>query len=393
MMYRMPPKVVMLTAAALSAPLLKILEVPGFVMDNAGSTTGGKTRAARVAASAWGDPDRLLLSWSATRAALELYSTRANGVPLLVDDSKLARDAEQVSSLVYQVTSGLTTDRMERSADKLRGGGEIRTVMISNGETPLLTAGKGGKRDGGAVARVLEMWGGPFSTAEEADATSATIRENHGLAGEQFVKWVLAMGAPEIRSRYQQLRNQARAMTSTDVARRRADAGAVVMLAIELAHTAKLLPLVSENEWATILNDDAAEEGSDDRALNALKMLHRKVATDPRLFWAPEKGMGEGLLDGILGIAGGWGGRLNEKDGWLAVSPEWLRRFLTEESEDAESIIRQWEDRGWTARGERGRRKVKVRINGKLVEVYKITEGFGKDDPAEVQVEQEGAGA
>jgi hypothetical protein len=373
---RMPVKVVMLTAAALSAPMLKMLEVPGFVVDNSGGTTQGKTRSARIAASAWGDPDRLLLSWSATKAALELHAQKAHGVPLLIDDSKLSRDKDQVAQLVYQVTSGLVTGRLERSADRMRGGEEIQTVLVTNGEAPLLTAGKGTRRDGGAVARVLEVAGAPFGSAEEADSSVAVIRENHGLAGEAFVKRAIAIGAGELRSRYQELRHRARSMAQTDVARRRADAGAVVMLAAEIANEMELLPPVPESAWASMLEDDAAEEGSDDRPLAALEMLWTKIALDPRLFWAPEQGFGEGgLLDSVLGIAGGWAGRLDSKAGWVAVSPEWLTHFLEDEGEEAEGIIREWGNRGWTERGDKGRRMTRVRINAKLVRCYKIIHG------------------
>jgi hypothetical protein len=383
MMNRMPVKVVMLTAAALSAPLLKMLEVPGFVVDNSGTTTQGKTRAARIAVSAWGDPDRLLLSWSATKAALELHAQKAHGVPLMIDDSKLSRDKDQVAQLVYQVTSGLVTGRLERSADRMRGGEEIQTVLVTNGETPLLTAGRGNRRDGGAVARVLEIAGAPFSTAEAADSSVAVIRENHGLAGEAFVKTAISIGAGELRSRYQELRHRARSMAQTDVARRRADAGAVVMLAAEIAHEMKLLPSVPESSWTSMLEDDAAEEGSDDRPLAALEMLWTKIALDPRLFWAPEQGFGEGgLMDSVLGIAGGWAGRLDSKAGWVALSPEWLTHFLEDEGVEAEGIIREWGNRGWTERGDKNRRMTKVRINAKLVRCYKITHGgdFARED-------------
>lgn len=374
-MNRMPVKVIMLAAASLSAPLLKLLEAPGFVVDNSGGTTQGKTRALRVAASAWGDPDRILLSWSATKAALELHAQKSHGIPLLIDDSKLAKDKDQIAGLVYQITSGMATGRLERSADRLRGGDDIQTVVLTNGETPLLTAGRGGRRDGGAVARVLELWGGAFPTAEEADSVTVAIRENHGLAGEAFVRAAIGIGAGELRSRYSDLKLRARSMTKTDVARRRADAAAVVMLAAQVGHEAGLLPSIPELAWTSLLEDDAAEEGSDDRALAALEMLWTKVALDPRLFWAPENGFGDGLLDSVLGIAGGWAGRVDTKAGWVAVSPEWLRKFLSDEGEDAEGLIRQWGDRGWTERSDKGRRTTNVRINAKLVRVYKITHG------------------
>jgi hypothetical protein len=366
---RMPIRVVMLTAAALAAPLLKILEVPGFVLDNSGGTTQGKTRAARVAASVWGDPDRLLLSWSATKAALEIHAQKANGTPLLIDDSKLARDGEQIAGLVYQVTSGLMTGRLERSSDRLRGGDEIKTVILTNGETPLLTAGKSGRRDGGAVARVLEMWGAPFGTAEEADSVNAVIRENYGLAGEEFVRSALKTGAGELRSQYQELRLLARGMGTTDVARRRADAGAVVMLAAQIANRAGLLPIVPTAFWPTLLGEGAAGDSSDDLALAALELVWGEVAFNDNSFWRPDSGA---ITNSFDRPRDGWKGRYDRKESWLAVKPDWLDRFLAERGFESEGVRRQWDDRGWTAKDTKGRRSISIRIAGEVARCVKI---------------------
>mgnify|MGYP003668970343 FL=1 len=42
--------------ASAAAPILKILRLPGFIVDFSGETTGGKTTALRLAASVWGKP-------------------------------------------------------------------------------------------------------------------------------------------------------------------------------------------------------------------------------------------------------------------------------------------------------------------------------------------------
>lgn len=380
LLHRMPPRVVLLTAAALSAPLLRLLEVPGFIFDNSGGTTQGKTRAARVAASAWGDPDRLLLAWSDTKAALELRSQKAHGVPLLIDDSKLARDSDQIAQLIYQVTSGMTTGRLERSADRLRGGGEISTVIVTNGETPLLTAGKSGRRDGGAVARVLEMWGAPFSTAEEADSVSVVIRDHHGLAGASFVEAALAVGAGELRSRYQELRTHARTLTRTDVARRRADAAAVVMLTASVARERGLLPDIPVNAWSSLLNDDAAQEGSDDLGLAALELIWNEVALNETCFWRKDSDSFTSMMDRPRD---GWKGRYEPKEGWLAVKPDWLDKFLSDRGYDPEGVRRGWSDRNWLSRDKNGKRTVSVYIGSKVARCVKVIfrpESFAQED-------------
>lgn len=365
---RAPWRVLVLTAAALSAPLLRLLDVHGFVVDNSGGTTQGKTRGARVAASVWGCPDSVILSWSATRAALELYARNVRGLPLVIDESKLARDGDQISGLVYQVTSGMSTGRLERSADRLRGSEHIESVIITNGEQPLLSAS--GKRDGGAAARVIEMWGAPYTNAEDADAINAVVTENYGHAGELFANALIGLGAGELRSRYHALREQARAMAESDVARRRGDAVAVVMLAAQIAVDLGLLPAISKSAWTELLGGDAGREGSDDLATAALEMLWSELAFNPGIFWQKDN---PNVIAGFDRPTGGWQARYEPTESWLALKPEWLDKFLADRGFDGEGIRRQWADRDWTAKDPKGKRTVLIRISDKPARCVKVT--------------------
>lgn len=380
-----PWRVRLLVTAALSAPLLRILGARGFIIDNANETTKGKTKGARAAASVWGSPSSLLLSWSDTKVALERYASSVHGLPIIVDESKLARDGEQIAGVVYQVAAGVSAARGDRSGGRLQERTTIETCMITNGEEPLLAAS--GRKDGGAFARVLELGGPPFENAEQADALDSVVSQHYGHAGEVIIRSLQDADHDLLRGRYHDLRESARSLGDTDVARRRGDAVAVVMLAAEVAHDTGLLPRLPELAWVELMKDTAGEEGSDDLAQMALEMVWRKVALDQRLFWQPEPMIGGiSLTSGRDMPFGGWAGRVDVKEGWVAISPDWLRKFLTENGMDSEGIIRQWNERGWIALDSKGRRQVMVRVAGRSIRCVKITHGGDLNDQADLRV-------
>jgi hypothetical protein len=375
---RAPWRVLVLTAGACAAPLLNILQVNGFIVSNSGETTRGKTRAARVAASVWGNPEETVLSWSATRVALERYAASARGVPLVVDDSKLARTGNQIAEIIYQIASGTSTSKSERSGARLQETYIIRTVMITNGEQPLLSASE--HSDGGAAARVIEIWGPPFESADQADMLDSVVTEHHGLAGEHFVTWLLGLDAEDIRARYRTLREKTQASAQTDVARRRGSAIAVLRLAAELAHEAGLLPEIAEEHWTEIIAERPGEEGSDDLPREALEKLWREVMMNRNIFWEPRDGAGL-ASQAVRGLipAGGFAGRLETEKNWVAVRPEWLKDFLKKHGHEAEGVIRSWAERGWVAQTKEGKRTIPTRIAGgspvKLIKVTELPEG------------------
>jgi uncharacterized protein (DUF927 family) len=87
--------------AALVPPLMRFLPtLPNFILDLCGSTSQGKTTSLRLAASAWGSPDErdggLVRSWDNTRVWIERTAAFLGHLPLLLDDTKRARRAEDV---------------------------------------------------------------------------------------------------------------------------------------------------------------------------------------------------------------------------------------------------------------------------------------------------------
>jgi hypothetical protein len=155
------PRFAVYIGAAMIAPYLKRLnlDVRGFAADIFGDANRGKTQAMRVAAAAFGEPreDALILDWNATENALLGQVRDAGILPVFFDDtSKAQRDKRKdapdpVEDLVYRVSSGRDKGRM-RVDGTLAETGTFETVLLSTGEAPILSRGKGGM-----ISRVVEL--------------------------------------------------------------------------------------------------------------------------------------------------------------------------------------------------------------------------------------------
>jgi hypothetical protein len=155
------PRFAVYVGAAIIAPYLKRLnlDVRGFAADIFGDANRGKTQAMRVAASAFGEPreDALILDWNATENALLGQVRDAGILPVFFDDtSKAQRDKRKdapdpVEDLVYRVSSGRDKARMHKDST-LAETGTFETVLLSTGEAPILSRGKGGM-----ISRVVEL--------------------------------------------------------------------------------------------------------------------------------------------------------------------------------------------------------------------------------------------
>lgn len=185
------PRVVLGVYAALAPVVLGVVtSAPGFVVDWSGRSTGGKTTTLRAAASVWGDPGRLVKSWSATTAAIEHLASFSAHLPTILDDTKEAKkQPDKVIGAVYQVTG--TASKLRAHPDGLREVANFRTVLLSSGEVPITSFGQ----DTGAAARVLPIRGFPFdedadNARETADGLNASTLEVYGHAGPAVVSWL-----------------------------------------------------------------------------------------------------------------------------------------------------------------------------------------------------------
>ena len=92
---------------ALAAPLIGLLgmEAGGFHLF--GDSRNGKSTAARIALSIWGNPAALMQTWTGTAHGFTNLANARNGGLLVLDEIGQA-NARQVSQTAYSVINGVS---------------------------------------------------------------------------------------------------------------------------------------------------------------------------------------------------------------------------------------------------------------------------------------------
>lgn len=196
-------------AAGFAAPLLRIVKQRIFFVYNWGGSKGGKTAALKAALSAWGDPERLMVSFNATQVGLERTAAFYCDLPLGIDERQLAGNNQgALEKIVYMIASG--TGKIRGS----KGGGlqtihQWRTVALATGEEPLSTE----TTQTGVSTRVLEIYGGPFDNEADAALMHQQSATDCGWAGPAFIEKILQMDERRIVEYYEEMQSYVRSIS------------------------------------------------------------------------------------------------------------------------------------------------------------------------------------
>ncbi len=196
--------------ASLATSLLNILNVDNFLVSLACTSGHGKTTVLQMAASVWGVPKTrggILKTWKTTEVGIERALGMLNGVPFIVDETTLARQAGvDVGSVGYMVVEGQT-----KSRGTLRGQAvaqRFATILITSGEASFVKM----CRHQGILARVAELRIEPFGpTSEDSrgmiETLNVGLEENYGTLGPEFVRYLIRNEEkwPQWKARYREL--------------------------------------------------------------------------------------------------------------------------------------------------------------------------------------------
>ena len=365
------PRVVLGVYASIAPVVMGIIEsAPGFVVDFAGRSTGGKTTTLRVAASVWGDPARLIKSWSATANAIEHLASFSAFLPTFLDDTKEARNAPQrVIGAVYQITG--TQSKLRASPDGLRMTSAFRTVLLSTGEAPITSFGA----DTGAAARVLSVRGFVFSDGDSralADTLNAATLQQYGTLGPLVVSWLDGNRDqwPQIAQNWATLRERFAARSQSAFGGRSAPYVASLYTAAQLCKAAAGLQVNAEAlAQVQRFAEDSAKTA--ERHRGALFDLWGWLASRPDAADSAETRGREVVVR--------WSNNLPSV---IAVA---LRRWLDREGYQ-DDVIDEWARLGWIdTTGGRRTQVVRFHSSGQRVRCYSFTE-------AALEVAQGGAG-
>lgn len=389
------PRAALALYAALAPPLLMVFRARNFANDWSYTTSTGKTTVLRLGASCWGCPDErapaaALTTWDASRVWIERASAVLNGLPLILDDTKRAKNTKLIAQTIYDVVSG--RGRGRGSTHGMRRIGTWQTVMLSSGESPITSFSE----DGGTRARVLAVWGLPFERADAATAQivrtlDLAVRQHYGHAGPALVRFILTHRDDweEWRAEYQRVQmSYLQRAGDNAVAGRLADSFAMLDMTAGLAHVALGLPWKYRDPIDSLWDGLIAEANEADRASAALTYVLSWAHGHPSSFY----GRHRLDTDGQPKVPNdGWAGRWDSDSKWdfIAFLPHKIRALLADPGFDVESVIRIWFDRGWliVRKGSGRAQQVKARINGESAWTIAIRrEAF-----AEANVEDEPA--
>ena len=305
------PVLMFAAMTALAGPLLKPCQEQSGGFHLYGTTTGGKTTAAQVAASVWGcgaDPQEgpdvtSIRKWYTTGNALEAIAEVHNDQLLTLDEISEA-DEQMLGRIIYQLAGGLSKGRAQAGGG-LRAMKSWRLLFFSTGEKSvkqmLSLAGqqiKGGQMvrlpdipaddsETGARSIIVETHGAtPKQFAQDLKAACASY---YGLAGPTFVA-VLAQSAEavglssltgEMKARLLDLEEKLSEGVSDDAppeVQRVFRRFALVALAGTLASGAGILPYKTKEVFDAVLDvrdrwlsELGTERSEQDRALSHLR--------------------------------------------------------------------------------------------------------------------------
>ncbi len=142
--------------AAFVPPLMRILQIPNFIVDIYGNTSSGKSTTLKLAASVFGrplDPESLVHQWMNTKVAIEQVAGMCSELPIFLDDAQHCPD-DLKKTVIYMIANGKGKGR------GARGGGvretmSWQTVALSTSEEPLHEASP----HEGARGRLLPIGG------------------------------------------------------------------------------------------------------------------------------------------------------------------------------------------------------------------------------------------
>lgn len=350
------------------APMLSILGCPNFIVDFSGRTSIGKSTLLRIAASVAGcpdetQPDSIIHSWDVTRVFAERTSATISHLPLILDDTKRAKNQQIISEILYMIANG--RGRGRGNPRGIQRTGAWRTVLISSGEAPAVSY----SHDGGTRGRVLSVRGLPFGPASEQtrrmiDRLSIALRQHYGHGLPLWVRWLIEHREQwdEWREAYHRTIAAYAEAASDGVGARLAQYAAAIECVAALVHVAFAesgheLPWDYDPPLAKLW-DGIVKEASDPLGEEeALRMVWAWAVANANCF------AGRGAHPPL----NGWYGKWEDKPSWeyIAFDPSKLRKFLTEQGYSPDEILGAWRERGWidVPEGQRGYQK-KVKLNG-----------------------------
>jgi hypothetical protein len=233
-------------ACGFAAPLIPLLQqISGLTVYAHTQGSGvGKTTVQKVALSAWGNPDKMMLAQGhATGNALWTLLGAYNNLPIVYDELTNA-PSQEVSELVFSVSSGRAKERLSASGDLKTNNANWSTIMLASGNMLLsekLTQHRANTE--AEIARLFEftLTHDPHLSVLEATALFPQFLDHHGHAGHVFAKFVTENKGRVTKALRKMLVEVQREFKMQQVERHWAALFACVLVALHICRAKKLM--------------------------------------------------------------------------------------------------------------------------------------------------------
>ena len=184
---------ILTVSSLIGSLLLEVLDIhESFIVDIYGKNGKGKTILLFALASLFGKPRSYVLEWEATKNGIISNATDLNNFPLMLDDTKKCEDKDKIAEIVYSLSGGKEKARANQDGSA-KEQKVFKNIAISTGEASLLNYIKGESSGAGVFGRVLSIDTDQykiFNSKEEADILENSYKNNYGLFGYEFCKWL-----------------------------------------------------------------------------------------------------------------------------------------------------------------------------------------------------------
>jgi len=186
-----------IVASAFGSPLMSLMPIACSSLHVHSKESGlGKTTAMYVGASVWGNPKTLVVEAKDTQNSLMLRGEVYKNLPYYIDELTNAK-GEELSDLIYQLSSGRQRNRMAGSANTERHRGEPWSLLsISTGNTSVLERISSFKNAPKAeAARMLETKAVKLfdetKTKHLTDKHQSNSQNIYGVVGVPYLQYLM----------------------------------------------------------------------------------------------------------------------------------------------------------------------------------------------------------
>lgn len=196
-----PLTIVML--AGFASPLLGFLnekyDLGSIILNLSNSSSKGKTTAAMLATSVFGNPaidKSTMITFNATNNALVSFASKCNSHTIALDEAVIST-ASDVTKQLYTLCAG--RDKLRLNTDsELKEATSFSSFIISTAEFDLIPESS----TNGIRARVFELNDTFTTSAENSVKIKSTVTENYGFAGNEFIEFIMKEKIDKIEEDY-----------------------------------------------------------------------------------------------------------------------------------------------------------------------------------------------